>query len=225
MPSVWNVVNKVLDTSRTQCTAGFKGYEGHKGADLIPNSTSEIPDALAMADGKVIYVLNTVKGYATQGNPAMGNTVVIECEDGAWIRYQHLSPQIYVSKGQYVVKGQRLGSLGKAGTTYGNSTGRHLHFDISYPTAKNSNYIKSTFMDKIRYYIDPKPFLTGEMTTKKFTTMTVKNDVNIRSTPSTSGKLLGEYKKGTKVTILEKSGVWVKTEKGWCNNNNGYFFK
>ena len=56
---------------------------------------------------------------------------------------------------------------------------------------------------------------------------TVRKDVNIRKDKNTSSAIVGEYKKGTKVKVLDIStdGKWLKTDKGWCNNNNDNFFK
>ena len=41
------------------------------------------------------------------------------------------------------------------------------------------------------------------------------NGLNIRSEPSTSGKVQGAYNKGDVVTILEIKGEWGRTNKGW----------
>lgn len=41
--------------------------------------------------------------------------------------------------------------------------------------------------------------------------------LNIRSLPSTSGKVVGTYSKGATVKITEESGDWVKTSKGWIS--------
>lgn len=42
-------------------------------------------------------------------------------------------------------------------------------------------------------------------------------NLNIRNNPSTSGKIIGTYAKGTKVKATEESGDWIKTEKGWIS--------
>ena len=41
------------------------------------------------------------------------------------------------------------------------------------------------------------------------------NGLNIRSEPSTSGKVQGAYNKGDVITILETKGEWGRTNKGW----------
>jgi len=42
--------------------------------------------------------------------------------------------------------------------------------------------------------------------------------LNIRSIPSTSGKWLGTYTKGTVVTVIGESGDWLKTDKGYISS-------
>lgn len=50
---------------------------------------------------------------------------------------------------------------------------------------------------------------------------TIKADVNIRQKPSMSGKIIGEYKKGTKIAVIEldSSKKWAKTKDGWVSYN------
>lgn len=51
---------------------------------------------------------------------------------------------------------------------------------------------------------------------------TIKSDVNIRNTPSTkNSKVIGEYKKGTRISILELDSTkkWAKTKDGWISYN------
>lgn len=48
---------------------------------------------------------------------------------------------------------------------------------------------------------------------------TIKDDVNIRSKPSTSGNIIGELKKGQKISIenLDASKKWAKVKEGWIS--------
>ena len=48
-------------------------------------------------------------------------------------------------------------------------------------------------------------------------TVEVNSTLNIRKEAKTSAEKVGEYKNGDKVTILEVSGEWGKTDKGWIN--------
>ncbi len=56
-----------------------------------------------------------------------GNHVIVDHGNGYQTLYGHLS-SLDVSQGQYVSKGQRLGTMGSTGW----STGPHLHFEIRY---------------------------------------------------------------------------------------------
>ena len=110
----------------------------------------------------------------------------------------------------------------------GNSTGRHLHFDIS----KNGEYI------------DPKPYLFGQKNfdADKYTkgTYIVVKDVNVRQGPGTNynlkyysqftvnarsqvkklaGKEVNYFPAGVKMTISEVKGTWGKGPSGWVSLN------
>ena len=219
-----NVVNKVLDTDVTYCTCGFRGYSGHKGADLVPRSTSETPYVLAYADGEVIAIGNIQGTNKSTGTAGCGTFCAIRHKDGSITRYQHMKyNSLRVAKGSRVKKGQILGVYGRPETT-GNSSGPHLHFDISFPTIKSDNCIYGQFCGEGRYYVDPIPYLDG--TANKPKTYKVLRDVNIRDKNTLTGsKVIGEYKKGEKVSVDSVIGSWIHTDKGWCNNNNNHFFK
>jgi len=99
----------------------FHGREVHPGIDVGRNTDPEkaINGAalVAAGDGTVIYAGN---------RGSYGNTVMIDHGDGLVTLYAHQqSGGIRVSKGDTVVKGQRIGTVGSTG----NSTGPHLHFE------------------------------------------------------------------------------------------------
>ena len=58
-------------------------------------------------------------------NYGIGNGVVIDHGSGVWTEYSHMA-SVNVSVGQHVDGGTQIGTMG----SYGNSTGRHLHFSI-----------------------------------------------------------------------------------------------
>lgn len=220
-----NVVNKVMDTSVTYCTCVFKDKNNpkHKGVDLIPKSTSETPYIFAWDDGEVI-ACNNFSGTGKYGDIRdCGTYVAIRHKDGSITRYQHLKyNSLRVKKGSVVKKNQIIAVYGRPSN--GNTTGSHLHWDISFPTKVNNNYIYDTFFGEGRYYVDPVPYLDGSYNQPKL--YKVLRDVNIRDNPTLSGsKVVGEYKKGEIVTALEFKSSWIRTEKGWSNNNNDYYFK
>jgi murein DD-endopeptidase MepM/ murein hydrolase activator NlpD len=100
----------------------FHGQENHSGVDVGSNrdpyeSISGAP-IVAAGDGTVIKA-----SYYS----SYGNTVMIDHGDGLVTLYAHqLSGGIKVSAGDYVLAGQRIGTVGSTG----NSTGPHLHFEV-----------------------------------------------------------------------------------------------
>ena len=93
-------------------------------------------DVIAVADGKVVAILDRLK----EPNPGIlpdmstitlenidGNHVILDLGGGAFAFYAHLQPgSIDVSIGQHVKRGQVLGKLGNTG----NTSAPHLHFHI-----------------------------------------------------------------------------------------------
>lgn len=89
----------------------------HQGIDISTNRASGIA-ALSVMDGEVVY-MNTKGGY--------GNTVIIKNNDGYYCLYGHLdSYASNLKPGDRVKAGQQIGVVGSTG----NSTGKHLHFEV-----------------------------------------------------------------------------------------------
>ena len=111
-------------------------YGYHTGADLnLPGSSGadKGKPLYAVSDGMVIYA-----GRAG----TWGYIIVLEHPDGlvtlpdgetqrqvVYSRYGHVDPDILVSSGETVRRGQNIGFIGLAA---GATAGWHLHFDISY---------------------------------------------------------------------------------------------
>ena len=96
------------------------GYEEHKGIDLGNNGDTTTP-VIASADGTVVKT-----GYDSDG---YGNYVQVDhLINGKKFRtvYAHLHSKPLVKKGDIVKQGQKLGTMGNTG----NSFGAHLHFEI-----------------------------------------------------------------------------------------------
>lgn len=85
----------------------------HNGIDLAAPGGSAI---LAAYDGKVV---------AADYSGSMGNYIMIDHGDGLYTIYMHASA-LYVSKGAWVSKGQKIAAVGSTGR----STGNHLHFSV-----------------------------------------------------------------------------------------------
>ena len=85
----------------------------HRGIDLAAASGTVVRSAL---DGTVVMAGR---------NAVMGNYILIRHQINYSTLYGHLS-QIWVSRGETVSRGERIGAVG----TTGKSTGPHLHFEI-----------------------------------------------------------------------------------------------
>ena len=104
--------------NRTHPILGVQQF--HNGVDMAAPAGSPI---LAAYDGEVVGT-----GY----NASMGNYVMIDHGDSLYTIYMHASA-VYVSKGDFVSKGQKIAAVG----TTGRSTGNHLHFSVR----KNGSYV------------------------------------------------------------------------------------
>lgn len=97
--------------NRIHPTLGVEKF--HNGIDLAAPGGSAI---LAAYDGKVV---------AADYSNSMGNYIMIDHGDGLYTIYMHASA-LYVSKGTWVSKGQKIAAVGSTGR----STGNHLHFSV-----------------------------------------------------------------------------------------------
>lgn len=89
-------------------------YLFHEGVDISARPGTEV---FSTAQGKIVKVLYSKYGY--------GNRVVIQHAYGFETLYAHLG-NIYVKRGQWVRKNQKIGTVGNTGL----STGPHLHYEI-----------------------------------------------------------------------------------------------
>ena len=228
---VIDVTTKVMDTTVTKMTVAFKGNEkkNHKGVDLIPKSTSETPNILAYDSGTVVQVQNlSGTNDDSRGNAGMGTSIGIKHTNGTVTRYQHLKyNSLKVKKGDKVKKGQIIGVYGRP--TTGNSTGPHLHFDISLDSLPKTDYIKGTFCGETRYYVDPIPYLTAQKsdTKKESASKETKKEykvtasiLNVRSGSSTNFSVVGHKKQNDTVTVYEIKNGFGRIGNGqWCSMN------
>lgn len=164
----------------------------HTGIDMVCDNDN----IYSSCDGEV-----TRTGW----DDSYGNFIVIKNNaDGKYHWFCHLS-KIKVSKGTKVSRTSVIGIMG----TTGNSTGKHLHFEIrnaSNKYADNSN--PADYMgipnqvgsyDSANYQITTNSSGSNVGTKKVFAVKT-----NIRETPSLSG-VAHLYKANTTVEILEEN--------------------
>lgn len=97
--------------NRMHPTLGVERF--HNGVDMAAPGGSPV---LAAYDGKVV---------AADYSSSMGNYLMVDHGDGLYTIYMHASA-LYVSKGDFVVKGQNIAAVGSTGR----STGNHLHFSV-----------------------------------------------------------------------------------------------
>lgn len=106
-----------------------RGNYIHKGVDVVRNiGRNTTATIVAIADGRVIAVKNTVKGVDHVKN-LEGNYVSIDHGDGLVSKYFHLAYGTIpgtVLVGKKIAKGTVIGKMGNTGDSYG----AHLHFQF-----------------------------------------------------------------------------------------------
>lgn len=158
----------------------YKNYKGktvsdyHKGID-IQGKNPKTDYVLCPFAGTVIGYKNNMSGTASSGTAAMGNYVIIDCGGCVRLRFMHLKKgSVTVKTGDEVKAGQVIGYMGLTG----NTSGYHLHFDISIGGTAKKNYV------------DPKPYLAGTKTLPvgkpSLGTYVVREEVNVRLGPGTN---------------------------------------
>ncbi len=227
MANIINPKNKVLKRGYHRMTLDFGNTYSdgsfHKGCDFTGNTSVDdgYDYVVAIADGVVTSCQNSIKGVIKDtGTAGMGNYVYIEHENGYRSRYQHMKyGMVTVRKGDKVKAGQVIGYIGNTG----NSTGRHLHFDISAPGKfSGGRYVSS----QDRTYFDPAPFITGAKTLYKQTAKPNKSVLEVAK-EIVDGK--GDWGTGaTRKARLEKAGYnynEVQTEVNKLIYKTTYFKK
>jgi hypothetical protein len=132
----------------------------------LPSYAAYGADVIAVADGKVVAVLDDLKEQIGGKLPDIasitletidGNHVIIDIGGGAYAFYAHLQPgSINVRVGAHVKRGQVLGKLGNSG----NTSAPHLHFHIM-------DGLSTLGSNGLPYEIDSFAF-DGEVSAKKF---------------------------------------------------------
>lgn len=105
----------------------------HAGIDIAAPRSA---DVVATNSGKVVLSMSMI---------LTGNSIVVDHGEGLFSVYFHLD-QRFVTEGDMVARGQRIGTVGSTGF----STGPHLHFTMSY----------------YRFDIEPGYLLYGQALTK-----------------------------------------------------------
>lgn len=182
--------------------------------------------------------------YATSGSYTKGTKVTItEINNGwgktdkGWVSMSYLS---YVGEatssvttstttsttttststyktGTYKVTASTLNIRSGAGTTY-SKVGSYTKNEEVVVTAVTNGWGKTSKGYVSMAYLSYVSSSTTEASTSVVGTYTVTaSSLNIRSGAGTTYSKVGSYIKGTVVTIIEISGAWGKTDKGWVS--------
>lgn len=120
---------------------GYRTYDKHDGTDIAlkdRNSMSRDVHVLAAADGKVVRLRDGMEDhYGTAADISAVKAAKKECgnlvsllHDGGWVtEYCHMKKgSVAVTQGQYVHKGDVLGSVGQSGM----AEFAHVHFSVRH---------------------------------------------------------------------------------------------
>lgn len=130
--SLGNLNMPYLLLLNTQYANSYTTYSGHRwNMDFTRNMTvgpNNVQQDVAIADGVIVTIVaNDKDNNYGSGIASWGNTVVIAHPGGYFSLYGHLDTFAHIYPGMYVTKGTPLGVMG----TTGNSTGVHVHLEIS----------------------------------------------------------------------------------------------
>lgn len=161
-------------------------YDGHPGIDFTASESVVI----AVEDGTVKRVINSMPDTPDTGCGCYGNLVDIEHDNGFISRYAHLrgGSKISVSKGMRVYKGQPIAVTGNSGVSYG----EHLHFELIGNSGRR--------IDPFDYWSPPAPSTKFSFGNTVVVVQDAAPKLNVRNSPS--GSVLGTQIPGAKGTII-----------------------
>lgn len=115
---------------------GYRWGSLHRGVDISGAGNFGSP-IYAVASGVVIKAYSGCpsrgKGVGDSCGGEMGNSIVIDHQNGYYTTYAHLHQTLKVKVGQTVTKGQLIGYMGSSGS----STGAHLHLGVGLGSPTN----------------------------------------------------------------------------------------
>ena len=136
-----NANSRVLMTGTNQITQRYGN--GHDGVDLV-KKTNQLDAIAAHSDGIVIWCQSGIPNDpGSSGNRSYGNAVKIRHANGWCTLYAHMA-SIDVRNEQTVRQGQKIGTMGNTGNSYG----AHLHFEV-----RNASDTR----------VNPEPYLNADL--------------------------------------------------------------
>ena len=195
----------------------------HTGIDLVGDDT-----IYGTCDGTVTKI-----GW----DNSYGNYITVKATDGKYHWFCHLS-KVTCSEGDKISRTTKIGVMGSTG----NSTGKHLHFEIRNANNKYADTISPAgymgIPNQVGSYNTSNYQINGNTTSSNSSNLntgelkTLNHKTNLREAPTTSAKVLSLYIPNTTLYVLEagvaqKDGyVWdfvqirVTGEKGYMINKN-----
>lgn len=177
---------------KVTCEYKRKGTEWiagwHTGIDLVGSDT-----IYATCDGIVVRIEKNDKSY--------GNFIVIKATDGKYHWFCHLA-RIDVNINQNVTRVSKIGIMGDTG----NTTGKHLHYEIRNASNKYADTVNPAeymgIQNKVGTY-NSNDYQINETVTQG-ELKTLARNTNLRSKPTTKSDAI-LYLENTTLYVLEKS--------------------
>lgn len=142
-----SLYSPLLDNSAGRITQPYNINSGgsHWGIDIGWNSSQANPKDIYAAGSGVVTDDSSSRRYCQS---ECGNYVTIKHNSNLYTRYQHLAAE-YVSVGQTVDQNTKIGLMGSTG----NSTGVHLHFEITTKEMVFNPTDQSQFLNPTNVYL------------------------------------------------------------------------
>lgn len=220
------ITTHVLESMNEVITNNYSN--DHKAIDIVPSDKSE-PNIISINNGTVETVVNDIKGtnHKSKGLDTYGNYVKIKQDNGKTALYAHMKyNSIKVNKGEYIKKGEVIGTIGETGNAYG----KHLHLEI-----QNKDNIKENPIVTLKENSTSSTKNNNQKNVQKnitnIQTNTSKNKNHTNPTSNNNFLSAKEYHHGSIVDALKSIGInssynyrkKLAIKNGIKNYNGSYF--
>ena len=196
------ITTHVLESMNEVITNNYSN--DHKAIDIVPSDNSE-PNIISINNGTVETVVNDIKGtnHKSKGLDTYGNYVKIKQDNGKTALYAHMKyNSIKVNKGEYIKKGEVIGTIGETGNAYG----KHLHLEI-----QNKDNIKENPIVTLKENSTSSTKNNNQKNVQKnitnIQTNTSKNKNHTNPTSNNNFLSAKEYHHGSIVDALKSIGI------------------
>lgn len=196
------ITTHVLESMNEVITNNYSN--DHKAIDIVPSDKSE-PNIISINNGTVETVVNDIKGtnHKSKGLDTYGNYVKIKQDNGKTALYAHMKyNSIKVNKGEYIKKGEVIGTIGETGNAYG----KHLHLEI-----QNKDNIKENPIVTLKENSTSSTKNNNQKNVQKnitnIQTNTSKNKNHTNPTSNNNYLSAKEYHHGSIVDALKSIGI------------------